>query len=101
MLNSVFSDEFDEKAVFGVPEAARILKLHPETVRDFLRTGRIPAVRIGNRYRIGGWALNIVLREGVPIDPSRSRTLFTRTETDNPHSCTSSCSSSGTVEAIN
>ena len=81
MLNSVFSDEFDEKAVFGVPEAARILKLHPETVRDFLRTGRIPAVRIGNRYRIGGWALNIALREGVPINPLESQRLFARRDT--------------------
>lgn len=96
MFNSVFRDEFDEKAVFGVPEAARILKLHPETIRDFLRTGRIPAVRIGNRYRIGGWVLNIVLREGVPIDPSQSHTLFT----SNPNRCTSSCNSSGAAEVI-
>ena len=78
MLYSVFCHEFDEKAVFGVPETARILKLHPETIRDFVRTGRLPAIRIGNRYRIGGWALNIALREGVPIDPLASQKLFTQ-----------------------
>lgn len=81
MVNEIFCDQFDEKALFGVPEAARILKLHPETVRDFLRAGRLPAVRIGNRYRIGGWALNIALREGVPSDPLESQRVFTRRNT--------------------
>jgi excisionase family DNA binding protein len=76
MLTASFCGEFDEKAVFGVPEAAQILKLHPETLRDFFRTGRLPFVRIGNRYRIGGWALNIALREGVPSDPLESQRVF-------------------------
>ena len=78
MLKSVFCSGFDENAVFGVPEVAPILKVHPETVRDFIRTGRFPAIRIGNRYRIGGWALNIALREGVPTDPLESQRVFTR-----------------------
>ena len=82
MVKSVFCKEFDEKAAFGVPEAARILKIHAETIRDFIRTGRLPAVRIGNRYRIGGWALNIALREGVPIDPLEAQRVFTRRDTD-------------------
>ena len=81
MLNSSFCDKFDEKAVFGVSEAAPILKVHPETFRDFIRTGRFPAVRIGNRYRIGGWALNIALREGVPIDPLEAQRVFTGRDT--------------------
>jgi excisionase family DNA binding protein len=82
MLRSSFCSKFDEYAIFGVPEAAPILKVHPETLRDFIRTGRLPAVRIGNRYRIGGWALNIALREGVPIDPLEAQRVFSRANPD-------------------
>jgi excisionase family DNA binding protein len=81
MLKSVFRSRFNENVVFGVREAAPILKVHPETFREFIRTGRFPAVRIGNRYRVGGWALNIALREGVPIDPVEAQRVFTRKDT--------------------
>jgi excisionase family DNA binding protein len=32
-------------------EAGRFLKLHPVTVREFARQGRIPAVQIGRAWR--------------------------------------------------
>lgn len=32
-------------------EAGRLLNLHPETVRLMARQGRLPALRVGNRWR--------------------------------------------------
>ena len=35
-----------------IKEAARALRLHPETVRRLLNDGKIPAVKIGRSWRI-------------------------------------------------
>lgn len=39
---------------FTVPEVAKILRVHPETVRTWLRTGRLAGVLISRR---GGWRI--------------------------------------------
>ncbi len=80
MQNSRICDFFEDRAVFEISEAAPILKIHAETLRDFIRAGRFPAVKVGNRYRVGGWALNIALRQGVPIDPVKAQRVFNRRE---------------------
>lgn len=36
----------------SVEEVARALDLQPRTVRNYIRDGRLPAVRIGKQYRI-------------------------------------------------
>ena len=38
--------------VYTVEEFAKFFKLSPEAVRSLIRLGKIPAVRIGNQYRI-------------------------------------------------
>ena len=38
--------------VVTVDEAARYLKVHPKTIQRWCREGRIPALRVGNRYRL-------------------------------------------------
>ncbi|MHB1011669.1 MAG: excisionase family DNA-binding protein [Desulfobacteria bacterium] len=35
----------DEKSYFTVAEAAKVLRLHPKTLRRAIREGRIPGVR--------------------------------------------------------
>lgn len=35
-----------------VPEVAEALRLDPVTIRRWIRDDRLPAVRIGSRYRI-------------------------------------------------
>lgn len=37
---------------FTVAEVAEILKLNPETVRNYIRQGRLKASKIGREYRI-------------------------------------------------
>ncbi len=38
--------------VYTVEEFAKIFKLSPEAVRNLIRRGEIPAIRIGKQYRI-------------------------------------------------
>ncbi|MBF8193910.1 helix-turn-helix domain-containing protein [Nonomuraea sp. K274] len=37
---------------YTVEQAAELLGLHVKTVRNYVRDGRLPAVRVGKRYRI-------------------------------------------------
>ncbi len=37
---------------YTLNEAARLLKLHPQTLRRWIRGGRLPARRFGSQYRL-------------------------------------------------
>jgi excisionase family DNA binding protein len=56
-----------------VEEAASKLKLAPKTMRDWLRTGKLPAVRLGKRWLIReqdlGAAVETHLRRGTNAQP--------------------------------
>lgn len=56
-----------DAVAFNVRHVARSLSLHPETVRDFLRDGRITGFRIGRRWRVSGEVLAGLLKNGVPL----------------------------------
>lgn len=36
----------------GVPEVAKVLGIHPHTVRSLIKSGRLPALRTGQRFRV-------------------------------------------------
>lgn len=38
--------------LYSIDQVADLLKLHVKTVRNYVRTGRLPAKRIGKQYRI-------------------------------------------------
>lgn len=38
--------------LYTVEETAEKLKIHPETVRDYLRDGKIGGVKVGRNWRI-------------------------------------------------
>lgn len=40
--------------MYSVDDVAEMLGLHVRTVRGYVRSGRLPAVRIGKQYRIAG-----------------------------------------------
>jgi excisionase family DNA binding protein len=52
--------------VLTVPEFARAVRIHEETVRRMIRRGEIPAVRIGRTVRIRADVLESYLAGGVP-----------------------------------
>jgi excisionase family DNA binding protein len=55
----------------SVPEAARVLGLHPETVRRFVREKRLPATRIGRSWRFRSDRLDAWLEERPAERPGR------------------------------
>lgn len=50
-----------------VAQAAEVLQVHPETLREWLRTGRIPGTLLSRRagYRIRASDLEAVLSRGM------------------------------------
>lgn len=53
-----------------VPEAARRAGKDPETIRRWIRTGRLPARKVGTQHIIEEEDLNILLEDEVlPVPP--------------------------------
>jgi len=49
--------EIKEFKLYTVPEVAELLSLNPQTVKQFIREGRIKAKKVGRRYLILGEAI--------------------------------------------
>lgn len=43
---------FGMENLYTVEEAAETLKIHPETLRDYLRDGKIGGVKLGRSWRL-------------------------------------------------
>ena len=51
----------DPNKIYTVPQVAEILGIHPETLKRYIREGKIRAKRIGHGYKIlGQEIINIV-----------------------------------------
>lgn len=59
------------KEMITVREAARILRVHEQTVREAVQAGRLPAVRLGRVYRIPASAILRPGGERAPMGESR------------------------------
>ena len=57
-------------------EVARLVGLHPQTVRRLLRNGRLPGVRIGRVWLVHGDGLQALLR-GSTAEPATPPTPST------------------------
>jgi len=58
-----------------VPEAARRVDRHPETVRRWIRSGRLRSQRIGTQHLVDEDELRAVAADVAPLDlPSAWRT---------------------------
>lgn len=58
-----------------VHETAAMLKVNPDTVRRYITSGRLPAVRIGRRVRIRREAIEALAE---PIQPKEVTTIHER-----------------------
>lgn len=63
---------------YTVEQVAELLGLHVKTVRNYVREGRLPAVRIGKRYRIAKEDLEAFT--GVPVTPPAGPAASRRAE---------------------
>lgn len=62
-----------------VPEVARRARRNPETVRRWLREGKLPATRVGTQWLIDEWELAVFLGESsdtMPLPESWRRTFW-------------------------
>jgi len=55
--------ESDFESLLDVSEAARLLRIHPKTLRNKARRGVIPGVQVGRLWRFRASALNQWLDE--------------------------------------
>jgi excisionase family DNA binding protein len=55
--------------VLTVPEAARRVGRNPETIRRWIRTGRLPSQRIGTQHLVDEEALDAIVA-GAELIPS-------------------------------
>jgi excisionase family DNA binding protein len=55
--------------LYSVEQVAERLGLHVRTVRNYVREGRLKAVRIGKQYRIAGEDLAALTGGSVPATP--------------------------------
>ncbi|NEB37679.1 helix-turn-helix domain-containing protein [Streptomyces sp. SID14515] len=61
----------DERELYSVGEVAELLGLHVRTVRNYVREGRLKAVRIGKQYRIS--KEDFAALTGRPVDGTAGR----------------------------
>ena len=55
--------------LYSVEQVAERLGLHVKTIRNYVREGRLKAVRIGKQYRIAGEDLAALTGGSVPATP--------------------------------
>lgn len=70
--------------VYTVAEFALLFAVSPRVVRDLIRKGELPALRIGRSYRIPRKAAAAYLARALPSTPrvlSKSRTRLTDDQT--------------------
>lgn len=63
----------DEGRFYTVDEVAELLGLHVKTVRGYVRSGKLPAIRIGKSYRIT--AADLAAFTGQPPAPPARETV--------------------------
>ena len=66
--------------LFSVEQVAERLGLHVRTVRNYVRDGRLKAVRIGKQYRIARADLEALTGGPVPESPRESAGRIRRVE---------------------
>ncbi|MFF0628200.1 helix-turn-helix domain-containing protein [Streptomyces sp. NPDC004296] len=66
--------------LYSVEQVAERLGLHARTVRNYVRDGRLPAVRIGKQYRIAHEDLETFT--GRPVDAPESGTAGRQRHTE-------------------
>jgi len=77
-----------EEAVFSIEQVAERLGLHVKTVRNYVREGRLKAVRIGKQYRIAAADLAAMLGRPVaslepePVRRTRHVEVYSVVEVD-------------------
>jgi excisionase family DNA binding protein len=64
-----------KKPLYSVQEVAELLSLHPRTVRNHIREGRLEATRIGRQYRVPAEVVAALTGEPLAHDLGRRESV--------------------------
>jgi excisionase family DNA binding protein len=70
---SLRSERMEDKLTYSVEEAAKLLGIGRNLCYEKVRTGEIPALKIGRRILVPKVALEKLLSEIRPLDPKSSK----------------------------
>ena len=70
-----------QETFLTVQEIAELLKVNPQTVRNWIDTGRLPAIRIGRRVRVRQADLDRILAQGTTVALEPQPTVVAPSET--------------------
>ena len=51
-MDTILNELSARKGLLGIAEAAAILDVHEVTLRNWARTAKLPAIRLGGRWKI-------------------------------------------------
>jgi len=54
-----------------VAEVADLLRVHPETIRTYLKGGKIKGLKLEREWRISDSALSTFLKKGEQVSPKK------------------------------
>jgi len=54
-----------------VAEVADLLRVHPETIRTYLKSGKIKGLKLEREWRISDSALSTFLKKGEQVSPKK------------------------------
>lgn len=66
--------------MYSTEDVAAMLGLHVRTVRNYVRAGRLPAVRIGKQYRIAPADVDLLTGGRTPTPPATAARVAPRVE---------------------
>lgn len=64
--------EIDGMIIYTVEEAAELLRIHPQTMREYLKSGRIRGRKLGIRWAITADAIKDYFRQGQEADKPKA-----------------------------
>jgi excisionase family DNA binding protein len=67
------SEDFTFEPLLGVPEAAKLLGIHPKTLQAMARAGSVPCVRFGKYWRFRASVLDAWVRDRLTSDHQSRR----------------------------
>jgi excisionase family DNA binding protein len=67
------AEDKDFERLLGVPEAAKLLCVHPKTLQAMARAGSVPCVRMGKYWRFRASSLDVWVRNQLESDHQSRR----------------------------
>lgn len=58
-----------EEKVYSVEQIAKLINMHPKTIRNFIRNGKLRAHKVGKEWRVSGHDLSVFVEGNSHSEP--------------------------------